>query len=158
MKRMVERQTGSQVALRAAWLCVLPWLLMAVGVAAEEGADAAETPPSPPPALTESLELTMTLLPRGATGPEAVVRTIQLPAPARAGARADGAETAEQARQRRQDGLDAATEARELGREFGQQRAEEAREDAARGRDLRPDVPSPPGNSGPPGQAGPPGQ
>ncbi len=158
MKRVAEQMAESRYASCAAWLCVLPWLLMAVGVAADEGADAVETPPSPPPALTESLELTMTLLPRGATGPEAVVRTIPLPAPVRAGVRADGTEAAEQARQRRQDGLDTATEARELGREFGQQRAEQAREDAGRGSDRRPDTRSSPENPGPPGQAGPPGQ
>jgi hypothetical protein len=140
---------------------VLTLLLASGGVAAEEEAQPVA---APPPSVAESLELTMTLLPEGATGPASVISTIELPPQARAGDRGDAAsDTAAQARERREFGLDTAAEARELGREFGLDRAEQAREDAGRGGDRRPDdVPAPPVTlpvTPPvPGPAGPPAQ
>lgn len=104
----------------------------------------------------------MTLLPEGATGPASVISTIELPPQASAAGRGDAAsDTAIEARERRQIGLDTAAEAREQGREFGLDRAEQAREDAGRGE--RPDdVPqppvSPPITPPVPGQVGPPAQ
>ena len=66
----------------------------------------------------DTLDLTMVLMPEGATTPDAVTRVIELPAAAAAVAAGNSA-----------DGLDTANEAREQGRE----RAQQGREDAVRG-------------------------
>jgi hypothetical protein len=124
----------------------------------------------------DSLEITMRLLPAGAASPEAITKTIELPASAsptgvensanglrRAnearearGAdhdRADEAhDRADEARERANQASEKADEARERGREFGAETAEQARENrdnATRG--DRPDRPDPP-NHDPPGQ------
>ena len=98
----------------------------------------AEEPPDGEP-VQEELELTMTLMPADAELPEAVTRTIELPPAAAArGVEASepGRSRADGARGNRQEGQDAAAEARERGREFGEAMAEQAREnreDAGRG-------------------------
>jgi hypothetical protein len=97
----------------------------------------------------DSLELTMTLLPENATAAEALTRTIELPAAAAlraVEASAGGLEIANEARERREVGLETAAEARERGREFGQDIAEQARENAGRGSDGAgpPDLPNVP--------------
>jgi hypothetical protein len=115
-------------------------LLISGGVAlAQESEQTAED------ALTDTLDVTMVLLPEGATLPDAVTRTIELPRAAREAATAPGLDTAAQARERRERGLETAAEAREQGREFGQQMAEQAqegRENVGRGNGgQRPDLP-----------------
>ena len=89
-------------------------------------------------AVAVELEVTMVLLPQGAARPEVITKSIELPRPAAAsgGESEQGRDTADEARDNRQDGLDTAAEARERGREFGQDMAEQAREnreDAGRG-------------------------
>ncbi len=114
---------------------------------------------------TGNLDLTMKLLPEGATSAEPITRQIELPAtpPSSAGNDKDqGAKSSPI--EGAGTGRDTAAEARERGREFGQDVAEQARENrenAGRGRGStgppatppgRPDgVPGPP--STPPGQA-----
>jgi hypothetical protein len=125
--------------------------LLAVCVAAATtlGAGAA----SAQPARNDSLDLTMVLLPEGATGAEEISRRIELPPAAASrddnargeppGDAGNGSETAE--------------EARERGREFGRDVANEAqenRENAGRGNGNEP---GPPPDRGPPDNAGPPG-
>lgn len=98
----------------------------------------AEEPPDDQP-VPEELELTMTLMPANAELPEAVTKSIELPPAASAGgaeASEPGRARADDARGNRQEGQDAAAEARERGREFGEAMAEQAREnreDAGRG-------------------------
>ena len=119
----------------------------------------------------ETLDLTMELMPEGATLPEAVTRVIELPAAAAGAARAsssDGLDAANAARERREAGLETAAEAREQGRE----RAQQAQEEAGRGPpdwppgppagaappELPGDLPGgPPEGAGPPETPGPPG-
>jgi hypothetical protein len=114
---------------------------------------------------TGNLDVTMTLLPENAVGPEEITRRIELPSapPAEreaAGAGADGEperpDVLPGLENGRGAGLDTAVEARERGRAFGQEVAEAAREsrDDAGRRDDRgpPDGVSP----GPPDTAGPP--
>lgn len=90
-------------------------------------------------AVPEELELTMTLMPVNAELPDAVTRTIELPAAASGEAveaSERGLSTADEARQNRRAGLDTAAEARERGQELGEAMAEQAREnreDAGRG-------------------------
>lgn len=139
------------------------------------------------PPGADSLDLTMVLLPEDARTPESITRTIELPPAAReridaAGARRDGVDQAgddagppaveslpEAAREAAAFGLDTAAAARELGRDFGQDMAEQARDNrdnagrsdvAGRPADLperptdaggppaeapgRPDIPTPP--------------
>ena len=96
----------------------------------------------------DALDVTMELMPEGATLPEAVTRVIELPEAVPETARqsaAQGLETANQARTNAQAGLAIATEARERGLEH----AQENREDAGRG---PPDWAGPPGG-GPGGPA-----
>lgn len=105
-------------------------------------------------------ELTITLLPPGATQPDAVTRRIELPpAVVEQGnsGDAEGLETAEEVRERRAVGLENAAEAVERGRELGEavsEQARETRENAGRGEPPdppnRPERPDPPGS--PPGQ------
>lgn len=101
----------------------------------------------------DTLDLTMTLMPEGATRPDAVTRIIELPAEAAEAAQenaARGLSTANEARANRASGLDVAAEAREQGAEFGQQireQAQENRENAERG---RPDSAGPPDTPGVP--------
>jgi hypothetical protein len=126
--------------------------LVAATVAAQENA---ETP-------DDTLDLTMVLMPEGATLPDAVTRVIELPAAAVAASEAAAANAA--------PGLDTANEAREQGRE----RAQQSREDAVRGppewaggpggrgREGGPDLPDTgrgnrPDDAGPPETPAPPG-
>lgn len=135
------------------------WLGIALGVAIcgpARAQDGAENP-------ADALDLTMTLLPEGATTPDPVTRTIQLPDAAALRADPPGIERANEAR-RDATGPDTAAEAREQGRDFGQQiaqQAQEARENAGRGADRerpgQPDRPEPvPDSPGPPEDRGPP--
>ena len=115
-----------------------------------------QEPPDDPP-VPEELELTMTLMPANAELPEAVTKTIELPAsaaPRGAEASEAGRERAGDARANRQEGLDTAAEARERGLEFGEAMAEQAREnreDAGRG-----DPPATPPDGPPDDLPGPP--
>ena len=113
-------------------------------------------------------ELTITLIPDPeADLPEAVTKTIELPEFASDEGRtnsADGLEIANEARNRRQAGLDTAADARERGAEFGADMAEAAqenRENAGRGsapdRPDLPDLPDLPDGPNPPNPPGPPG-
>jgi hypothetical protein len=121
-----------------------------VAFAQEEGEDGA----------VETLDVTMRLMPEGATLPDAVTKVIELPAAAADQAReeaASGLETANEARD--SHGAGQAAEAAEQGRERGQQmreQAQENRENAGRG---EPPATPPGGPSGPPGSppANPPG-
>ena len=122
-------------------------------------ADRAGAQGSPP---SESLELTIRLMPEGATSSEAVTKTIVLPPAASATGvenSQDGVERANEARESRGVGQDRAAEARERGREFGQQMSEQAREnrdEAGHGNPDRP-RPNPPGPNPPgPNPPGPP--
>ncbi|HSD70431.1 MAG TPA: hypothetical protein VLB07_12800 [Woeseiaceae bacterium] len=110
---------------------------MAVAIAANDAAIAQNTKPDD--ATFAELEVTMVLMPPGATRPDAVTKTIELPRPARDTGddnSSKGQDTADEARENREDGLETAGNARERGREFGQEMAEQAREnreDAGRG-------------------------
>jgi hypothetical protein len=129
--------------MKAKFIFMTIVFVAAAAVAQEDNAD------------IETLDVTITLLPEGATTPEAVTRIIELPAAANDSARqrsADGIQRANDARGNRQDGLDTAAEARESGRALGQQmreRAQEDRENAGRG--------GPPDGAGPQSPPGPPG-
>jgi hypothetical protein len=108
----------------------------------------------------DTLDLTMELMPEGATLPEAVTRVIELPEGAAEAARqnaAQGLETANAARGNGESGLAIAAEARERGME----QAQEDRENAGRGPPDwigLPDSPGPPDDlPGPPDVPGPPG-
>ena len=110
----------------------------------------------------ETLDVTMTLMPEGTTLPDAVTRLIELPDAAAEAAResaAQGLETANEARANRDAGLGVAAEARENGREFGQEVREQAQENSENaGRGGRPDAAGPPEVPGPPENLpGPPG-
>jgi hypothetical protein len=99
----------------------------------------------------ETLEVTMQLLPEGATLPDAVTRVIELPPAARDTAAenaAKGLDRANAARAAENPGRETAAEARERGRD----NAQEARENIGRGRGNGPpeDVPGPPQAGGPP--------
>lgn len=146
MERM--KNTGRILAVGA----VLSALFCGELAAAQEGDGSA----------SDTLDLTMTLLPEGATTPEAVTRTIELPDAAALRAEPPGLDRADESRQRRGAGLETAAGAREQGREFGQQmaqQAQEGRENAGRGAngerpelpDRAPDSPGPPEGRGPPG-------
>jgi hypothetical protein len=113
----------------------------------------AQDAPAPP---IEALELTIELMPEGATQPDAVTRIIELPAAVAEAARENsvrGLAEANAARDNRNAGLENAEEARERGRDQAQQ----DRENAGRGRPE--DLPGgPPGGGGPPSDPpGPPG-
>jgi hypothetical protein len=105
----------------------------------------------------ERLEITMTLLPDKAADAAEITKHIELPsAPgptAADGKRPDDVPGAEHGEGQ---GLDTANEARDRGREFGQEVAEQARENrenAGRGPDSPGppvDLPVTPGNGGPP--------
>lgn len=114
-------------------------------------------------------DLTITLIPDPeADLPEAVTKQISLPLPNASDAgnehSADGRAIADDRLERRQAGLDTAAEAREFGREFGENMAEAAkenRENFSRGNapDLPalPDLPDLPDGPNPPNPPGPPG-
>ena len=93
------------------FLVVVSLVLIATHAGAQESSDAPD----------DTLDLTMVLMPEGATTPDAVTRVIELPAAA--------AEAAPVAAESSAEGLDTANEAREQGRE----RAQQGREDAVRG-------------------------
>lgn len=129
--------------------------LLALGAVVAQAQDGSEQ------GEVTDFELTITLLPRGATEPEALTRRIELPPTAQAGAAAQGLSRANEARGRREAGLDTAIDAVEQGREHGQamrEQAAEARENAGRGEPpeppRRPDVgpPDSPGNPDSPGK------
>jgi hypothetical protein len=135
-------------------------------------ADAQE--PSAADNAADTLDLTMTLMPEGATLPDAVTRIIELPAVAAEAAQENAAsiDTANEARISRESGRGIAADAREQGAELGQQvreQAQENRENAERGRPDSagphdrpggpPDVPGPPDRpGGPPDVPGPPSE
>jgi hypothetical protein len=80
-------------------------------------------------APVETLDVTMRLMPEGATLPDAVTKVIELPAAAADQAReaaAPGLKTANEARENR--GAEQAADAAEQGRERGQQMREQAQE------------------------------
>lgn len=113
----------------AAVTLALVWIMDDTVMAQEPEVDAA---------VSAELEVTMVLLPQGAVRPDSITKTIELPRPAAAsGANGEqGRDIAEAARNQGQEGLEIAEEARERGREFGQDMAEQAREnreDAGRG-------------------------
>jgi hypothetical protein len=122
-----------------------------VAFAQEEGEEGAPV---------ETLDVTMRLMPEGATLPDAVTKVIELPAAAADQATesaAPGLETANEARDNR--GAEQAADAAEQGRERGQQmreQAQENRENAGRG---EPPATPPGAPNGPPGgpPANPPG-
>ena len=104
----------------------------------------------------DTLELTMTLLPEGATLPDAVTKVISLPEVAAdaAGEHAgEGLGKANEARAGGDEGLEQAAEAREGGREFGQQMREQAQEDRENNGHGQP--PEPPGRPDAPGNGNP---
>jgi hypothetical protein len=100
-----------------------------------------------------SLEVTIRLLPENAVGPEEITRRIELPpaaaipAPPRAEAADEAPPDSERGR-----GDEISRDARERGREFGQETAEQAREN--RENAGRPDDAGPPDDVGPPDDAG----
>jgi hypothetical protein len=141
------------------------WLAFAVALAGVGSANAQDNERA-----LERLEVTMTLLPEQARDAAEITRRIELPPAA-----ARGAESGAQPNElptppsdAAQQGLETAAEARERGRDFGQQVAEEARqnrENAGRGDALGPpdgiptgppsDLPSPPNDlPGPPANPG----
>jgi hypothetical protein len=107
---------------------------LALCAAATAGAQPPEKPDQKPaderPA--GNLDLTMTLLPEHAKGPEEITRRIELPPPKASGEHGqdDGShkENAGQPSDPGEEGRSTAEKARELGREFGQSAAENARE------------------------------
>jgi hypothetical protein len=120
-------------------------LAMAGGVAAyaQEDADA-------------SLEVTIRLLPENAVGPEELTRRIELPPAAATVPRAapDAGNAPGQRNENPGRGAEISNEARERGREFGQEVSEQAR--GNRENAGRPDDGGPPDNRGRPDDAGPP--
>jgi len=102
-------------------------------------------------------ELTMTLITNpDAELPEAVTKTLELPAAAAAAGMdnsSKGQGIANGARDKRAKGLDKAADAQERGSEFGQDMADSARDNREnRGRSNPPIPPTPPGSpNGPPG-------
>lgn len=91
-------------------------------------------------------EVTMSVL-ESEADVERVISEIQLPARASA-----------VARERSAHGLETANEARERGREFGQERAEQARDQASPGKSQRPDNPGKPDKPNKPDNPGKPDQ
>lgn len=121
---------------------IVGYLVFGVPVHAQDASDSG--------ADADSLDVTMALLPEGAKQPDAVTRTISLPAAASShAAAAPGLDKANANRARRGNGLDTAEQARAEGRDFGQemrQQATEQRENAERGKR--------PSDAGPPAQPG----
>jgi hypothetical protein len=119
-------------------------VFVAVAVAGAVSAYAQE------PAAETNLDVTIRLLPENAVGPQDITRRIELPPAVAAAARpeqpTEGPPPGADNGQGR--GLDVATEARERGREFGQERAEQAREN--RENAGRPDDVGRPDDAGPP--------
>jgi hypothetical protein len=116
-----------------------------------------------------SLEVTIRLLPENAVGPEEITRRIELPPAAANATTPRAAPDAGNARGQQNEnpgrGAEVSSEARERGREFGQEVSEQARgnrENAGRPDDAgppddrgRPDDAGPPDDVGPPDNAGP---
>jgi hypothetical protein len=126
---MINRTRSISMAARLA----LTGALAALAICSARAADA-QTPEKKRP---DSLDVTMTLLPEHAKGPEEITRRIELPRPSQTGERKDG--QAEGAGGANKDdkgppadpgeqGRANADQARERGREFGQEVAEQARE------------------------------
>jgi hypothetical protein len=106
---------------------------LALGVAGVASAQAPEKP-------NDNLDLTMTLLPEHATGPEEITRRIELPRPepkpaeqgkgaGEEGTEKHGSDANGPPENPSDHGRETSTEARERGREAGQDVAEHARED-----------------------------
>jgi hypothetical protein len=116
------------MSARFATLCAIAALALCAAVTA--GAQPPEKPADKKPA--GNLDLTMTLLPEHAKGPEEITRRIELPPPQASGEHGqdDGShkEDAGRPADPGEQGRATADQARELGREFGQERAAEARE------------------------------
>ena len=136
---------------------LMPAVLLICTLALADGARAQDADDEDQEPLPEDLELTMTLMPEGEALPEAVTRTIELPPSASdaAATNAAGLSQANEARDAREEGLDTAAEARDKGRELGEQMAEQAREnreDTGRSKPPPPpdgppkDIPVPPGD------------
>lgn len=121
----------------------------------------------------ETLDLTMELMPEGATRPDAVTRIIELPAAAAEAARENSARGIDEANSARARG-EPANETAEAARERGREQAQQGREDMGRGGGPPegagpPELPGngepggggrgggPPENPGPPETPGPPG-
>jgi hypothetical protein len=121
----------------------------------------------------ETLDLTMELMPEGATRPDAITRIIELPAAAAEAARENSARGIDSANSARERG-EPANETAEAARERGREQAQQSREDRGRGGGPPegagpPEVPGggqpgggprgggPPENPGPPETPGPPG-
>lgn len=121
---------------------VLAWTLMVFGTATAQEAEQ----------TTDDLNVTMQIIEDpAAVLPEAVTRRIELPSGASGHARdaaQPGLDTADDARQHREQGWDNATEAREQNREWGLEMAEQAaaeRENFGRSKaeSMRPETPEP---------------
>lgn len=119
----------------------------------------AQAPPAKAPTTPDRLEVTMTLLPENAKDGREITRKIELPPAVAPTKPSDGKQSGSPAAAGQgngSDGLEKAAEARERGREFGQDVADQARdnrEKATRGKDSpNPPVDRPvgPGNGGPP--------
>lgn len=142
--------------LRAKWIVAVAagYLVLGAPVHAQDANDSGTD--------ADSLDVTITLLPEGATQPDAVMKTIALPkklsdTAASHNATQQGLEKANQRQDRRAQGLATAEEARAQGSAFGQemrQQAAEQRENAERGKpsDTPGNGPSPslPGHANPP--------
>ena len=112
----------------------------------------------------DALDLTMTLLPEHATGPEEITRRIELPPAPEAGERAkppddDAKPTDEKSKQPRDEeaGHAAAEDARERGKEVGKDASEQARENrenAGHGNNGNGNNDSNPGKGPPPSPPG----
>lgn len=131
--------------LRAKWIVAVAagYLVLGAPVHAQDANDSGTD--------ADSLDVTITLLPEGATQPDAVTKTIKLPdsIPSQSRAAPPGLGKANDNKDRRAQGLATAEEARAQGSEFGQemrQQAAEQRANAERGKG--------PGDAGPPGQGG----
>jgi hypothetical protein len=126
----------------------LPWISATAAAFLLSGSLAAAQETEADVEAGGDLDVTMTLLPEGATQPDPVTRTIALPDEAAeteaAESSAEGLATANEARQRREAGLETAAEARERGQELGAEMAEQMR---ARPDDL-PERPSQPAGAG----------
>ena len=119
--------------LRAKWIVAVAagYLVAGVPVHAQDANDSGTD--------ADSLDVTITLLPEGATQPDAVTNPIKLPdsIPSQSRAAPPGLGKANDNKDRRAQGLATAEEARAQGSEFGQemrQQAAEQRENAERGK------------------------
>lgn len=120
-----------------------------VGIMLTGIATAIATPVARAQDSADSLEVTIVLLPENATGPEEVIRRIELPLtqPNQSGDRENGQSQSAppEAVETGGEGLDVAADARERGEDFGKQIAEQARENRENfGREDEGEDPGPP--------------